>query len=253
MTDRDVPEPLISSQAANTLHDAITELRSQDGMLLSERTLSVNDVVGVQDVVVGATERGQYVAVTSTPALGGPFMRDLYMFHGDRPTLYRINIELEGDDAAIVEKLEQRILAWQCLQTGFDESERAEQATRFKRDIQSFSEKLNEFKAIGDLHDLGDITAEEAERRRGEITLSYDVYQSDDPDEIEYEAAYAACAQAVIDYQAMVIGISRSLEIISCDITEGTNDDVAALKVPLTEARAWNLILVLDRVTAQAA
>ena len=253
MTDRDMPEPLISTQAANTLHDAITELRSQDGMLLHERTLSVDDVVGVQDVVVGATEHGQYVAVTSTPALNGPFMRDLYMFHGDKPTLYRINIELEGDDAAVVEKLEHRILAWQCLQTDFDESERAEQAARFKRDIQSFSESLNKFKAIGDLRDLGDITEKEADRRREKISLSYDVYQSDDPDEIEYEAAYAACAQAVIDYQALVIGISRSLEIITCDITEGSNDDVAALKVPLTEARAWNLISVLDRVTAQAA
>ena len=144
-------------------------------------------------------------------------------------------------------------MAWQCLQTDFDESERAEQAARFKRDIQSFSESLNEFKAIGDLRDLGDITEKEADRRREKISLSYDVYQSDDPDEIEYEAAYAACAQAVIDYQALVIGISRSLEIITCDITEGSNDDVAALKVPLTEARAWNLISVLDRVTAQAA
>jgi hypothetical protein len=252
MTDRETPEIPVSPQATANLEAAVLELRSQNGFLVDMRSLMVHDIPGVEYVCVGEYNNGQFVLVTSESEAEGPFMRDIFVLDGGRPRQYRLTVELDETEAEVVRRFKDKVSSWQELLVTFDEDTQVEQIQRFELDSKSFSESLDAYKDIGNLEYHGDISGEEAEQRRSQVPLSYDVYDSEDPAVAEYELRYAACVRATLDYQALTLGIDNKLDIATSDVIEPEGSEVPAEELPVTEAKAWNLIGILDRVTVLA-
>lgn len=252
MTYGEKPEALITPQTANRLKEAILELRVQDGLLLDSVPMHVQHEPGLEMMCVGETDNGSYLVLSNDAAAEGPFVRDVFLFREAAQRLFRVTLELDSYEIGIVETFKQAVNTWHEAVAELDPLEQAEEITRFQTDSLGFSESMDTYKEIVDLGRYGDIAEEEVEQRLAGVKLGYTAYETDDPEQREYELKYVACAKATMDYQSLIVDIDQRLDVVTSDLLENPDTTLTSLEMPFTEARAWNLLALLDRVQSSA-